>query len=37
MENDDAEDTGIEEIESNEVEEKTIVVYFSATRNTEQV
>lgn len=37
LENGDAEDTGIEETESNEVEEKTIVVYFSATGNTEQV
>lgn len=37
LENVDAEDTGIEEIESNEAEEKTIVVYFSAAGNTEQV
>lgn len=37
LENVDAEDTGIEETESNEAEEKTIVVYFSATGNTEQV
>lgn len=37
LENGDSEDTGIEETESNEVEEKTIVVYFSATGNTEQV
>lgn len=37
LENVDAEDTGIEETESSEAEEKTIVVYFSATGNTEQV
>ena len=37
LENVDAEDTGIEETESNETQENTIVVYFSATGNTEQV
>ncbi len=37
LENVAAEDAGIEETESSEAEEKIIVVYFSATGNTEQV
>ncbi len=37
LENVAAEDTSIEETEKSEAEEKTIVVYFSATGNTEQV
>lgn len=37
LENVAAEDTSVEETEKSEAEEKTIVVYFSATGNTEQV
>ncbi|MCI9142039.1 MAG: flavodoxin [Lachnospiraceae bacterium] len=37
LENVAAKDGGVEETESSEAEEKTIVVYFSATGNTEQV